>query len=62
MIFEMSGRSAQLRFEIAVFVEARAAKTGVPRAVIIFKVEAVLDKRRAKIRVIADAIPAHPVI
>src|SRR5690349_17901708 len=60
MVVEMAGGRAEHRLGPAIFVEARFAKTLIGGHVIVLKIEAVLDERRAGKGVIADAIAANP--
>lgn len=60
VIFEMAGGGAKVGFGLAIFVEARAAKTFVGMPVVFGEIEIVLNQRGAGKGVIADAIAAHP--
>src|SRR6266403_1687191 len=60
VVFEMAGGRAKVGFGLALFVEARAAKTFVGMPVVFGEIEIVLNQRGAGKRVIADTIAAHP--
>ena len=60
VVFEMAGGRAKVGFGLALFVEARAAKTFVGMPVVFGEIEIVLNQRGAGKRVITDAIAAHP--
>ena len=60
MIVEMTGRGDEERPRLAIFVEPRVAKAGVSRSVVALKIEAVLNQRRPRKRVVADAVTANP--
>jgi hypothetical protein len=60
MVLEVAGRSAEERFGPAMFVQTRSAKTGIRLLVVMSEIEAVLDERGAKERVVANAIAPHP--
>jgi len=60
VVFEMAGGGSKGGLGLAVFVEARAAKTFVGMLIVPGEVQVVLDERSAGKSVIANAIAAHP--
>ena len=60
MVIEVAGGRAKFGLRLAIFVEARAAKTLVGMPVVFGEIEIVLNQRGAGKRVITDAIAAHP--
>ena len=60
VVLEMAGGRARVGLGLAIFVEARAAKTFVGMPVVFGEIEIVLNQRGAGKRVITDAIAAHP--
>ena len=60
VVFEMAGGRAKVGLGLAIFVEARAAKTFVGMLIVPGEVQVVLDERSAGKSVIANAIAAHP--
>ena len=60
VVLEMACGRSKVRFRLAVFIEARPAKTFVGMLIVLGEVQAVFDERGAGKRVITDAIAAHP--
>jgi hypothetical protein len=60
MIVEMAGNGPKRLAGDAVFVKASVAKTGICILIVVGEIEVVLDQRRAKEGVIANAIAANP--
>src|SRR5882724_8763524 len=60
MIVEMAGDGAQPGFRLAGFVETRFAKAFVSALIIVGEIQAVLDQRRSRVGIVANAVPANP--
>src|SRR6266403_3633946 len=56
----MAGAGAKEGLGLAELIQARFAKAGVGAEIVALEIEAVLDERGARKRVVAHAIAAHP--
>jgi hypothetical protein len=60
VILDMAGARAKFRRGLPVFVEAVFAEADVGFLVVTEEVEIMLDQRRARVGVVANAVSAHP--